>query len=251
MSGALFIAIRQLVLAGLPTTSTFTSLAAGVVQRLALDGEDLAVGAEQLGALHALGARARADQQRDVGAVEGVLGAIVQVEAGEQREGAVDELHRHALQRAHRLRDLEQAQVDGLLGAQHLAAGDAEHEAVADLAGGAGDGDSYWIAHESSPGRCWFVGPSHARGACRFSSIEARNSCGRLPRLLGADRAARGPWSSCRFPPSRTHTRSSVSAKAVTSGVPSMRPRAIRPRVHAKIEAIGLVEVGLPCWCRR
>ena len=43
-----------------------------VVERLALDGEDLAVGAEQLGALHALGARPRADQQRDVDTVERV-----------------------------------------------------------------------------------------------------------------------------------------------------------------------------------
>ena len=30
-----------------------------------------------------------------------------------------------------------------------------------------------------------------------------------------------------------------------------MRPRADRPRVHAKIDAIGFVEVGLPCWCWR
>ena len=30
-----------------------------------------------------------------------------------------------------------------------------------------------------------------------------------------------------------------------------MRPRCERPRVHAKIEAIGFVEVGLPCWCWR
>ena len=37
----------------------------------------------------------------------------------------------------------------------------------------------------------------------------------------------------------------------MTSGVSSIRPRAARPRVQAKIEAIGLVEVGLPCWCWR
>ena len=30
-----------------------------------------------------------------------------------------------------------------------------------------------------------------------------------------------------------------------------MRPRAARPRVQAKIEAIGLVEVALPFWCSR
>ena len=28
-------------------------------------------------------------------------------------------------------------------------------------------------------------------------------------------------------------------------------PASLQPRVHAKIEAIGLVEVGLPCWCWR
>ena len=58
------------------------------------------------------------------------------------------ELHRHALQRAHRLRDLQQAQIDRLLGAEQLPAGDAKDDAVADLTGGAGDGDSYGIAHE-------------------------------------------------------------------------------------------------------
>jgi hypothetical protein len=99
MSGALFIAIRQC---------------------LALDGEDLAVGAEQLSALHALRAGARADQQRDVGAIERIRRAVVQVEAGEQREGAVDQLHRDSLQRAHRRRDLQQAQINRLLGPEQL-----------------------------------------------------------------------------------------------------------------------------------
>ena len=58
------------------------------------------------------------------------------------------DLHRHALERAHRRRDLEQAQVDGLVGAEQLPAGDAEDEAVADLTGCAGDGHSYGIAHK-------------------------------------------------------------------------------------------------------
>ncbi len=48
-----------------------------------------------------------------------------------------------------------------------------------------------------------------------------------------------------------TQTRSSVSANCETSGVSSIRLRAARPRVQAKIEAIGLVEVGLPSWCWR
>ena len=71
MSGALFIAIRQLVLAGLPTTSTFRSSAALSLSALPCTVKILPFSREQLGALHALGARARADQQRDVDAVEG------------------------------------------------------------------------------------------------------------------------------------------------------------------------------------
>ena len=46
------------------------------------------------------------------------------------------------LQRVERRRDLEQLQDDGLVVAQHGAAGDAEQEAVADLAGGPGDSDT-------------------------------------------------------------------------------------------------------------
>ena len=90
MSGALFIAIRQLVLAGLPTTSTFTSSAALSLSALPWTVKILPFSRQQLGALHALRARARADEQRDVDAVEGVVGVVVQVESGEQREGAVD-----------------------------------------------------------------------------------------------------------------------------------------------------------------
>ena len=46
-------------------------------------------------------------------------------------------------------------------------------------------------------------------------------------------------------------TASRASAKAVTSGVPSSLPRCASPRVQAKIDAIGFVDVGLPCWCWR
>jgi len=41
------------------------------------------------------------------------------------------------------------------------------------------------------------------------------------------------------------------SAKATTSGVLSSVPRWIRPRVQAKMLAIGLVEVSLPFWYSR
>ena len=69
--------------------------------------------------------------------------------AGEQREGAVLELHHHALQRRLRLveRQLEQLQDHRLVAPEHVAGGDARKEAVADLAGGAGHGDANGCFH--------------------------------------------------------------------------------------------------------
>jgi len=53
----------------------------------------------------------------------------------EQRECAVDELHRGAFGGLDRVGDLEQAQRDLLVGSEHLAGGDPEQDGVADLAG--------------------------------------------------------------------------------------------------------------------
>src|SRR5262249_18345449 len=71
-----------------------------------------------------------------------------------------------------------------------------------------------------------------------------RNGC------LGSIRIAR---SLVILPPSTvsTQTFSSASANFTTSGVASNVPRYLSPWVQAKIEAIGLVEVGLPFWCSR
>ena len=68
--------MSALVLAGLPTTSTFTLRSRDCVERLALRGEDLRVGEQQVLALHARAARARADQQRDLAVAEGDLRII-------------------------------------------------------------------------------------------------------------------------------------------------------------------------------
>jgi hypothetical protein len=111
------------------------------VERLALRLEDRPVGLEQIGALHALGPRAGADQQGDADAVERAVGVVGHLDAGEQREGAVEQLHGGPLRGLQRVRDLEEAQLDLLVRAEHLARGDAEQQRVADLAGGAGDGD--------------------------------------------------------------------------------------------------------------
>ena len=63
---------------------------------------------------------------------------------------AVVELHHDALQRLLRLLvgNLEHLQDHRLVLAEHLAAGDPEEQAVADLAGGAGDGDAHGTFHD-------------------------------------------------------------------------------------------------------
>jgi hypothetical protein len=112
-----------------------------LVEGLALGGEDRAVGLEQVAALHALGAGAGTDEQREVGAVEDLAGVVADLDAGERREGAVVELHHDPLERLQRRLDLQQPQLDGTVGPEQRAAREAEQQAVADLTGGSGHGD--------------------------------------------------------------------------------------------------------------
>ena len=66
-------AIRQLVLAGLPTTSTRTWRRGAGGQGPALSAEDGAVCFQQVPAFHALAPGPRPDQQGDVGVAEGLI----------------------------------------------------------------------------------------------------------------------------------------------------------------------------------
>ena len=217
-------AIRALVLAGLPTTSTLTSRAGAARQRLALRLEDAAVGRQQVGALHPLLARHRPDEQGDVDVAERHVGVVGAHDVGEQREGAVVELHPHALERAERRRDLEQLQGDRGVRAEHRTRGDAEQQAVADLAGGPGDGDTdrgagchgaerrprserrrilapaptlrcradRRSAGCSSPGRSGGGGCRRRRSSCRGTGRRGRPSRG--PRRSGTAPAGRPAW---------------------------------------------------------
>ena len=110
MSGALCMAIRQLVLQGLPTTRMRTSAAACRWMRLALADEDLAVDAEQVLALHAGFARRGADQQRPVHAAEPFVEVRGDHHAFEQRKRAVLQFHHHALERGQGGLDFNQVQ---------------------------------------------------------------------------------------------------------------------------------------------
>ena len=129
------------MLAGLPTTSTLTLRLATALSALPWAVKICAVDGQQLGPFHARAARTRADQQRVVGVLEGGHRVAVGFHAGQQREGAVVQLHHHALERLLGLfvGDFEQLQDDRLVLAQHFAGGDAEQQGVTDLTSGAGD----------------------------------------------------------------------------------------------------------------
>ena len=90
-------------------------------------------------------------RRRIADAIEGAAGVVGAHDVRQQREGAVVELHAHALERAEGLGDLEQLEDHRLVVAQHLTAGDAEQQGVADLAGSPGDGDAYGILHGGRP----------------------------------------------------------------------------------------------------
>jgi len=143
------------------------------VQRLSLGLEDPAVGFEQVRALHPLRARLGADEQGDVDAVERLLGVVGHLDAGEQGEGAVVELHGHALDGLHGIRDLEQGEDDGLVGAEHVAGGDAKEQRVADLAGGAGDGDA-----DGAGCVHWFISSMTASANCEVPTAEGSSRLG-------------------------------------------------------------------------
>ena len=118
------------------------------VQRLALRRENLCVLEQQILALHAGSARPRADQHGVIAVLECDAGIGARRHLVEGGECAVVELHHHALHRRARRRDLEQIQVDRLVGAQHLTRCDAKGERITDVTRGARDGDSDRLLHE-------------------------------------------------------------------------------------------------------
>jgi len=83
-----------------------------LVEGPALCGEDGAVCAEQIAALHARLARHGADEHGEVRAVEDLLGIIADHHIGQVGERAVLQFHDHTFQRLQRGGDLEQAQLD-------------------------------------------------------------------------------------------------------------------------------------------
>jgi hypothetical protein len=115
----------------------------------ALGSEDAAVVGEKFGALGPLPARLRADEEGGVRSVEADRGVVGDLDVGEQREGGVEELHRHPVGGPDGGGDLQQPEPDGRRGAEDPARGDAEEEGVGDLSCGAGDGDGDGGVHRA------------------------------------------------------------------------------------------------------
>ena len=139
------------VLHGLPTTSTRQSSAALRAIAVPCPVKMPPLMLEEVLALHALPAGHRPDQQGPVRARERRVGVGGRDHLFEQREGAVLELHPHALQCRHRRLQLEQLERHRCLGSEGLARRDPEEERVSDLACGAGHGDANGGVGHRSP----------------------------------------------------------------------------------------------------
>ena len=140
MSGALLLGDERVGVGGVAGDTDPHVVGGDRVEGLALRGEDRAVGGEQVAALHARAARPGADQQREVDPVEHLLGVRADLDLGELRERAVVELHDDALERLFQAAR-SPAAAGGWAVRGESAAREAEQQAVADLTGGAGDGD--------------------------------------------------------------------------------------------------------------
>ncbi|MCY1382304.1 hypothetical protein D9M69_703150 [compost metagenome] len=76
--------------------------------------------------------------------------------SSQQGECAIVDFHHYALERLLGLfvRNFEQLQNDRLVFSEHVAVSDAEQKRVADLTGGAGNGNTHWgFSHDESPKR--------------------------------------------------------------------------------------------------
>jgi len=121
-SGAWFIAISALVLAGFPTTSTFTLSAARSLIASPCGRRCRRWPRADRSAPFPSSAT-RAHEQPQAHAVEGVLGVVGEVHVVQEREGAVVQLHRHASSALIASGISSIAQLHRRLGAEHLTGG--------------------------------------------------------------------------------------------------------------------------------
>ena len=110
--------------------------------------------------------------------------------------------------------DLEQAQHDGLVGAEQLPARDAVHERVADLARGAGDGDVDGVRACAEITRRAHVGRSDTSSSTSRASVSSA--------MRSAAPRCTAPWSGCASRTRRRNRRCTSSrSTAMSAGSPS------------------------------
>jgi hypothetical protein len=125
-----------------------THITGGVpIECASLVGKDLRVHAEKILAFHAGGTRAGADEERQVGVAERYLRPIAGHDIVEERERSVLQLHDDARESLGRLGDFEKLQDNGLIRSEEISRRETEDEGVADVAGGASDGDADGFGH--------------------------------------------------------------------------------------------------------
>ena len=126
----------------------------GLLDRLAGAGEDRAVDADEVAALHAFLAGDAADAEDPVAVAEGFFEVVAAdlLDAGESVEGAVLEFHLNAVERLQDGRNFDEVDDDGLIGSEDLAAGKAERECITNVAGRAGDRHANRSLHRISSG---------------------------------------------------------------------------------------------------
>ena len=85
-----------------------------------------------------------ASRQRDgdLRSFETLHGVVVRFHAVKQREGAVVQLHHHALDGLHSGLDVDELENDRLVLSEHVAGGDPEKESITNLTRGSGDCDT-------------------------------------------------------------------------------------------------------------
>jgi hypothetical protein len=136
------------------------------IERLALGGKDLRIRKQQVLALHARAPRPCADQKCHWQSLKAARRRRSRRPA-QRRERAVVQLHDHARERGQRRGDLEQVQVDRLVGAEHLSRRHSKGKCIADLARRTGnrdiDGGSHGFSEDRFSGRPTGSTPVRAR----------------------------------------------------------------------------------------
>ena len=86
-------------------------------------------------------------EKGNVGMAERREGIEGRGDKGKEREGNMVEIDGKAKEKINGRWELEEMENHRLVGSQHRSGGDAEEEAVADLAGGSGDRHTDWFFH--------------------------------------------------------------------------------------------------------